>query len=313
MNQCDNILKAKEMESIDKCSLSEKERKRRKKKEMMALTATNYMNNELLIENKYASMMSLIDIIYPPLLCTLCDAVFKSKADSDHHHIEKHKRRKRYLCIHPHCDRRFISRSALRFHISRSHLTVTIKNPLYDPPSIPYNAPEPMQTNLSTLPVKQVSKELVTMPTSNIATNEKKLIIKNHVYNKSQEKVHTHKASTLILNSKKESINSLLVDGETLSPPPSPFSLYQHKKNLFKKPALSAKAEQFLNEVYPPLQCPSCNQVFNRKTNVIKHLAEFHLGQEPYRCIYPNCNHPRLYATREGLIYHIIRVHDDEK
>jgi hypothetical protein len=77
-----------------------------------------------------------------------------------------------------------------------------------------------------------------------------------------------------------------------------------------KKATLSPKAEAFLNSIYPPLECPSCHYLFNRKTNVIKHLTEAHLGQEPYRCIYPKCAHPRLYATREGLVYHIMRVHD---
>jgi uncharacterized C2H2 Zn-finger protein len=288
--------------------LNDKEVKRKKKKEMMALTAANYMNNKLLIENKYASMMSLIDTIYPPLLCTQCDAAFTSKADSNHHYIEKHKRNKRYLCIHPHCDQRFISRAALRFHISRSHLVVTVKKPLHDPPLIQYNAPKPKQINLSTaaatVPVKQYQKDLVTMPTTTT-----KLNIKN---------LNTHKASTTIISNNKKKIthsihNSLIIDDLTLSPPPSPFSLYQYKRNSTKKPTLSSKAEQFLNSVYPPLQCPSCNQIFNRKTNVIKHLTESHLGQEPYRCIYPSCNHPRLYATREGLVYHIVRVHDDEK
>jgi hypothetical protein len=263
------------MKYIDKCSLNDKEVKRRKTKEMMALTATNYMNNKLLIENKYASMMSLIDAIYPPLLCTLCNTAFTSTADSNDHYIEKHKKRKRYICIHPHCDQRFLSRAALRFHISQSHLVINVKRPLHDPPLIQYNPPKPKQLP----PVKQHPKDTVT----------------NN---------NTHKASSPISQKKTPPV-------EDLTPPPSPFSLYQHKKSS-KKPTLSAKAEQFLNSIYPPLQCPSCNQTFNRKTNVIKHLTESHLGQEPYRCIYPDCSHPRLYATREGLVYHIVRVHDDK-
>jgi hypothetical protein len=94
----------------------------------------------------------------------------------------------------------------------------------------------------------------------------------------------------------------------TPSPPPSPFSSY--KSPASKKPTLSIVAEKLLNTAYPPLQCPCCHQLLNRKTNVIKHLSETHPGQEAYRCIYTECNHAKLYATREGLIYHIARFHD---
>ncbi|KAI8969736.1 hypothetical protein BDB01DRAFT_731925 [Pilobolus umbonatus] len=158
--------------------------------------------------DKSHSILSLIDQIYPPLLCTLCDTSFPSLAASQHHYHEQHKKRPRYVCIHAHCDHPFKSRGALRFHLSRSHL------------------------------------------------------------------------------------------------PPSP------SVDKVKKPSLSTSAQSFLNSIFPPLECPCCHQVFNRKTNVIKHLSEVHPGKEPYRCIYPQCAHPRLYATREGLVYHILRVHD---
>lgn len=47
-----------------------------------------------------------------------------------------------------------------------------------------------------------------------------------------------------------------------------------------------------------------------RKTNVIKHLVETHRGQEPYRCVVKGCTHPKSYATREGLVYHIQHYHE---
>ncbi|KAI9257357.1 hypothetical protein BDA99DRAFT_516231 [Phascolomyces articulosus] len=77
-----------------------------------------------------------------------------------------------------------------------------------------------------------------------------------------------------------------------------------------KKIVLSTETDALLNSVYHPLKCPSCHQRFNRKTNVIKHLTDQHYGEEPYRCVFKECVHPKLYATREGLVYHILRVHD---
>lgn len=247
--------------------------KKKKRKDMMVKAAANYIDNKLHIENKYASLISLIDTIYPPLLCTQCDTASPSRIASNNHFKEKHKKKARYLCIHPHCEQNFISRGALRFHISRSHLVNYSRKPLPDPPFLTYD-----KTILNTAP-KATS---IILP--------KKISPK-------KEKIFTSRLS---------------MDDLTPSPPPSPFSLYHPRKNSPKKPTLSTSAENFLNTMYPPLQCPSCLQVFNRKTNVIKHLTEAHLGQEPYRCIYPKCAHPRLYATREGLVYHIVRVHDDE-
>ncbi|KAI8082657.1 uncharacterized protein B0P05DRAFT_60844 [Gilbertella persicaria] len=246
-------------------------------------------NDKILIENKYASLLTLIDTIYPPLLCTLCDAVFTSKHASNHHFAEKHKKRPRYICIHPYCDRRFLSKCALRFHISRSHLVIQAKKPLPDPSFIQYESIQPDPVEDIEKPVLKKKKE--TPPKQHKKPPTKKL---------------TRKVMIPPLSSDELS---------TPSPPPSPFALYHHhhKRNANKRPTLSVKAEQFLNSIYPPLQCPSCNQVFARKTNVIKHLAEAHIGQEPYRCIYPSCNHPRLYATREGLVYHIVHVHDTQK
>lgn len=252
--------------------------KKKKKKEMIAKAAANYMDSQLHIENKYASLISLIDTIYPPLMCTQCDTVSSSRSASNHHFKEIHKKKARYLCIHPHCEQSFISRGALRFHISRSHLVNYSRKPLPDPPFLTLN-----NINTTTKTIQNPPKPTSIIPPKNISP---------------KKKIFTPRLS---------------MDDLTPSPPPSPFSLYHSRKNSpNKKPTLSAGAENFLNTMYPPLQCPSCLQVFNRKTNVIKHLTEAHLGQEPYRCIYPKCAHPRLYATREGLVYHIVRVHDDE-
>lgn len=315
--------------------------KKKKKRDTQMKSATNYMNSKLHIENKYASLISLIDTIYPPLLCTLCDTVSTSRIASNQHFKEKHKKKSRYLCIHPHCTQSFLSRGALRFHISRSHLVHYSKKPLPDPPCVHYNncnksptvintlinnknnhynnihtltstttltkpittttplpqAPPQLQTKSPPQPALSVSSSPLTQPQDTTTLETITPIITTKKLSPKKEKVYT----------------SISIDDLTPSPPPSPFSLYHSRKNSSKKPTLSSTAEDFLNSMYPPLQCPSCLQVFNRKTNVIKHLTEAHLGQEPYRCIYPKCAHPRLYATREGLVYHIVRVHDVKK
>lgn len=294
-----------------------KEVRRKKKKEIMAKAATNYINNKLHIENKYASLISLIDTIYPPLLCTLCDTVSTSRNTSNAHFKEHHKKKSRYLCIHPHCDKSFVSRGALRFHISRSHLVHYSKKPLPDPIFVHYDA---KNGEVVTSPLNSPTLTSTTTPTASISSPKSQSPTSHTTPPLLKPSVHIIPSPTTTKKkyTKKEriitpTISSMLIEEDlTPSPPPSPFSLYHSRKNSQKKPTLSSKAEAFLNSMYPPLQCPACHQLFNRKTNVIKHLTEAHLGQEPYRCIYPKCAHPRLYATREGLIYHIVRVHDND-
>ncbi|CAO3639734.1 unnamed protein product [Mucor hiemalis] len=304
-----------------------KEVRRKKKKEIMAKAATNYINNKLHIENKYASLISLIDTIYPPLLCTLCDTVSTSRNASNAHFKEYHKKKSRYLCIHPHCDKSFVSRGALRFHISRSHLVHYSKKPLPNPIFVHYNGEHgevvssPLNSptlTTTTTPTASISSPKSQSPSNTTPTTILNTPTKESLLKPSSIHIIPALSSPKKRYTKKEriitpTISSMLIEEDlTPSPPPSPFSLYHSRKNSQKKPTLSTTAEAFLNSMYPPLQCPACHQLFNRKTNVIKHLTEAHLGQEPYRCIYPKCAHPRLYATREGLIYHIVRVHDDD-
>ncbi|KAI7902583.1 uncharacterized protein BX663DRAFT_509732, partial [Cokeromyces recurvatus] len=127
--------------------LNDREIKRKKKRELMASRTISYINNKLQIQNKYTSLISLIDTIYPPSLCPLCDTVFTSKTASNNHFSEKHKRKLRYLCIHPHCDQRFLSRGALHFHIQHSHLVFDSENPLPDPPFIQYSLSDSHSNN----------------------------------------------------------------------------------------------------------------------------------------------------------------------
>lgn len=80
-----------------------------------------YYYNTLTVENRYISLLSLINVTYPPRICSLCDKTFRSASETDHHYKISHRCR-RFLCLHPHCDRRFSSRTALHFHMTRSHL-----------------------------------------------------------------------------------------------------------------------------------------------------------------------------------------------
>ncbi|KAI9254867.1 hypothetical protein BY458DRAFT_535586 [Sporodiniella umbellata] len=247
------------------------------------------------IENRHGSLLALIDNIYPPKLCTLCDSAFNSIQELKIHYNEKHKKKPRYLCIHPHCDRKFVSKGALCFHISRSHLVISAPAQEFlhfhsssSTPSSPITSPAVhSSTPTSILP----SFSSPTLSTSSTLSSPPPVSKKRKKY---------EKKSVLLLDSE---------DLSAPSPPPSPFSLYNIHKKASKKPLLSASTESALNSAYPPTQCPACRKSFNRKTNVIKHLTQVHVGQEPYRCIYPDCSHPRLYATREGLVYHIVRAH----
>ncbi|CDH58524.1 predicted protein [Lichtheimia corymbifera JMRC:FSU:9682] len=99
-----------------------------------------YYYNTLTVENRYISLLSLINVTYPPRICSLCDKTFRSASETDHHYKLSHRCR-RFLCLHPHCDRRFSSRTALHFHMTRSHL-INQAPPQYtiqEPPFMQYN------------------------------------------------------------------------------------------------------------------------------------------------------------------------------
>ncbi|GAN04940.1 hypothetical protein MAM1_0077c04407 [Mucor ambiguus] len=337
--------------------------KRKKKKEIKALTATsNYMKG-FHIENHYMSLTSLVEAMYPPNRCTLCDGTFASRIESNQHFKEKHRNCKsRYICMHPYCDYRSVTRGALRVHISHAHLLIQSEKPLPDSfqqeellfSAATTTTPSPTMSRLSLEPVSMPSSpppllhpvpppppvpQLAPPPVPSLSImSEPTIIIKNEY--KSSKMLQSLSSSSSSNSSKssssppnhmtasnnhkkliiarqpaayvvKKQPKAAFIDNLTPSPPPSPFSMYHPKKDSHSKKAiLSKKAEALLNSIYPPLQCPSCKQSFPRKTNVIKHLTDAHVGQEPYRCIYPKCNHPKLYTTREGLIYHIVRVHD---
>ncbi|KAI9029808.1 hypothetical protein CLU79DRAFT_736137 [Phycomyces nitens] len=220
----------------------------------------------------YGSLLSLIDATYPPLLCTACDFVSSSRRDSSIHFRIHHPSTPRFLCLHSHCDMRFGSRGGLRFHLSHAH-SVGLNLTLPIPPSILTTASKTIASASPPTPPKYTPPKPEPKPTP-------------------------HTPTSIVA---------------PLSPPPfKPHLVFSTRAPRgSKKIILSPLSEDALNAAYPPLQCPACHQTFNRKTNVIKHLTEDHHGEEPYRCMFQHCIHPRHYATREGLVYHILRAHDD--
>lgn len=78
-----------------------------------------------------------------------------------------------------------------------------------------------------------------------------------------------------------------------------------------RKLELSPHLQKKLEETYDVTICPSCKEQFKRKTHVIRHLVKVHHGEEPYKCIVSGCKRTKAYATREGLVYHLVSYHDE--
>ncbi|KAI8096908.1 uncharacterized protein BX664DRAFT_246085, partial [Halteromyces radiatus] len=67
------------------------------------------------------TLLSLLDAVYPPTICSICDMNLSTPTEADTHFQTIHKSKRHYLCLHPHCDQVFRSRANLRFHIANSH------------------------------------------------------------------------------------------------------------------------------------------------------------------------------------------------
>jgi hypothetical protein len=74
---------------------------------------------------------------------------------------------------------------------------------------------------------------------------------------------------------------------------------------------LSDQLQKTLDNIYPMTVCPICKQLFTKKTHVITHLVDSHHKEEPYQCIVVGCEHAKRYATREGLLYHLVTCHKE--
>ncbi|KAI7869520.1 hypothetical protein BDF14DRAFT_1782225 [Spinellus fusiger] len=234
---------------------------------------------------KYATLLSLIDATYPPLLCTQCDTVSSNRRDSSLHFRHHHPSTPRFLCLYSHCTMKFGSRGALRFHLAHSHCT-RLMSMAVGSASLSDSMSTPLSTNtLATTPTPTPAST----PTPRTKTKTK---------TKTTPKAATTPTPTLTF--------PYVSPSSTYTAVP-----YSRAPRGSKKMILSASSNAVLDAVYPPLQCPACLKAFNRKTNVIKHLTDEHPREEPYRCVFEHCIHPRRYATREGLVYHIVRAHEE--
>ncbi|CAO3681632.1 unnamed protein product [Umbelopsis ramanniana] len=263
--------------------------------------------NNLSIQNCYASLLNLIEAVYPPL-----------------------------------------SRGGLRFHISKSHIVERSRGrPPRNPTLLQHGGPrqghfatgEPIQPKASYtidgLPNDSLEDSqdpfnnnslIDTMhspvhPTSYIRTGHQiseDLPSDDHCsrHPSTQPPTITEHRPSLTDNgssSRASPDSDTTISAASSTLPHIKVLQWPTKIPRSRKPSLSAASEVLLNAVYDPLRCPSCRASFPRKTNVIKHLVEFHQGEEPYRCIFQRCSHPKRYATREGLIYHILKSHDERQ
>ncbi|KAI7881375.1 hypothetical protein K492DRAFT_177101, partial [Lichtheimia hyalospora FSU 10163] len=81
-------------------------------------------DHPLSIDNPHDSLSTLIDIVYPPRQCSLCDHVSSTPVKARHHYREHHSSIPQFSCLHPHCDLVFKTRSALFYHVQQSHLVI---------------------------------------------------------------------------------------------------------------------------------------------------------------------------------------------
>ncbi|KAG2183284.1 hypothetical protein INT43_006289 [Umbelopsis isabellina] len=300
-------------------------------------------DNNISIQNCYTSLLSMIDAVYPPLICPTCNATFSSRSEAELHHKTSHQAQARFPCMHPHCDLTFHSRGGLRFHISKCHIVEKIRaRPPRNPTLLPHGGPRQghfVTTAVMTVSNMDASITHVNGSDSVQVTSQTPAIQYNRGFISDKSQSPSSSSNDTSSQGNVEDMGYQVVrdplqsakDNTTaitsLMSPDSDTQTFAASNNLphikvlqwptklprRRKPNLSAASEVLLNAVYDPLRCPSCMATFPRKTNVIKHLVEHHQGEEPYRCVFQQCNHPKRYATREGLIYHILKSHDEQQ
>ncbi|KAI8391084.1 uncharacterized protein BYT42DRAFT_555515 [Radiomyces spectabilis] len=90
-----------------------------------------------------------------------------------------------------------------------------------------------------------------------------------------------------------------------------PSSVHSSKKKL---PILSAELRAMLDAEYDPLVCPrkDCKERFERKAYMLRHMQSAHPRQFLYTCFFPECTGTKTYSTRNGLIYHLVSIHNGD-
>lgn len=64
---------------------------------------------------------------------------------------------------------------------------------------------------------------------------------------------------------------------------------------------------ELIEEIYPPLICPSCFHKSKGRAEADQHLKEKHHGQKLYNCASTSCE--QAYSSKGGLRYHIEHNH----
>ncbi|KAJ2964871.1 hypothetical protein NQZ79_g401 [Umbelopsis isabellina] len=300
-------------------------------------------DNNISIQNCYTSLLGMIDAVYPPLVCPTCNATFSDRSEAELHHKTSHQAQARFPCMHPHCDLTFHSRGGLRFHISKCHIVEKIRTrPPRNPTLLPHGGPRQghfvttavmavskMDSNIthingsesvqvsSQIPSTQYNRNFTSdksqSPSSSFNETSSQDNAEDMDYQVVCDASQLTRANTTAINSLMSPDSDTPTFAASNNLPHIKVLQWPTKSPRRRKPNLSPASEVLLNAVYDPLRCPSCLATFPRKTNVIKHLVEHHQGEEPYRCVFQQCNHPKRYATREGLIYHILKSHDEQQ
>ncbi|KAI9277808.1 hypothetical protein BY458DRAFT_86172 [Sporodiniella umbellata] len=216
-------------------------------------------------------LTEIIEDIYPPLTCPVCFENHSTRAEADSHAKEKHHGEKPFECL-AECEQAYSSRNGLRYHLFNIHS------------------------------VQPVAGEALTKPDS---TSSKKTKTSHRILEKDLAKTSTNASSKASTKTSAKRLPKKSASGinEDDSPPNSTKSK--------ESPVDSDKAfQEKVNEVYPVTVCPSCKESFTKKTHVIRHLVQVHKGEEPYECFVPTCKRAKCYATREGLIYHLVNYHN---
>ncbi|SAL99888.1 hypothetical protein [Absidia glauca] len=294
----------------------------------------DYYLNPFGIVNRHATLSTLIDAAYPRNRCFTCDSTFTSRSETDQH-LQTYHHTKGYLCLYPHCDQVFRSRGVLRFHIASCHIVVNEKVSKTDPLYLWYAPSDPVATfsssidaNNTVVPKKRKyerrRKAWNPMNKTSLPGQTNFALTPDGV--NMQPDPALSPATAVPAKRRAPPVTAPPPPPPPLvasPPPPKVFRMVQQvipnhtvsssspSSTLKGRANLSLQSKTLLAEKYNPLRCPSCHLGFKRKTNVVKHLTAMHYGEECFQCVYPNCDHPKRFSTREGLVYHILRMHDN--
>ncbi|KAI8335436.1 hypothetical protein BC941DRAFT_430307 [Chlamydoabsidia padenii] len=283
-------------------------------------------DNSYNIVNRHLTLHALIDATYPTNRCCTCNTTFSKRSEADLHFQTHLHHKGHYLCLYPHCDQVFRSRGVLRFHIASCHVVVNEKVLESDPLYLLYAPCESISNSLEGDTVRKKRKyerrrkEWHPMGKSSVPGQTNFALppppIKRRGRPPKNKTMMDTPNDNTIIHDHPPSISVFTLTDQPQQPkvfrlvqqviPPPTTTITKGRANL------SLLSKTLLAEKYNPLRCPSCHLGFKRKTNVVKHLTSVHHGEECFQCVYADCDHPKRFSTREGLVYHILRMHDND-